>query len=501
MYHALIGHIPRSRIVYFRLCTLIILSAYPAYLIAQREQNSQEINELRKMARSSESRAEVYEAIDYYTRYFDSGGYDDRSAYQLAGLYYLTRDYSGAKKYYDTVLVNRPKKFPKAFFYGGIVCMSLQEYDQAIENFDTFRKVFRGRRDPDNLRRLARDLGSNAEWAMVRIDSVANIQIGHLGNSVNQPHIEFSPFPVDEHTLIYGSQRNDTSAGIPALRRLYTAEKKEDFWYSTGMLEGDLNSDEYHSGNAAISPDGKRMYFTRCRQNWRDETICEIFLAVKDGGTWQVLEKLPYPINDENHTTTQPAVGVNYRTGTDILYFVSDRDGGRGGLDIWYSVFDIRAGEFKEPRNAGSAINTRGDECCPFFDAKNNTLYFSSKGHPGFGGFDIFRAAGSLRRWTAAEALPQPINSSYDDTYFSTLSTGQDGFFTSNRPGAYFMENGSCCDDIFYFRYNTCIKAQVSGTVLNITNYDVYDELNEKYHLGLEYPESNVPAEGVGVQV
>jgi outer membrane protein OmpA-like peptidoglycan-associated protein len=170
-------------------------------------------------------------------------------------------------------------------------------------------------------------------------------------------------------------------------------------------------------------------------------------------------------------------------------------------MDIWYAIFDKRNNEFKEPRNAGRGVNSRLDECCPFYDVSNRSLYFSSKGQKGFGGFDVYKVTGSSRKWTEITPIPKPINSSFDETYFSTVDGGEEGFFTSNRPGSYAMENGSCCDDIFHFQYNECSRILASGTVINVTNYDIYDELNNKYNLDLEYPETNVLQGGVPVQL
>ncbi len=455
----------------------------------------------KRKAQQSEKKGRIYDAINYYTTYLESGEKDIKSAYRLANLYYVTRDYDNARRYYDSVIIENQKKFPLASYYKGIVCMNLQEYEEATDNFTTFRKLYRGKKDPGQLRRMAADNIQSCSWAIAHIDSVKNITITNLGTSVNKPHIEFSPFPLGTDTLIYGGYIEDSISNRGKTRKLYRAEKFNNKWKSTGELGGAINSREHHTGNAVISDDGKRMYFTRCRSNWKDKMICEIFLSEKINGQWMEPVKLPYPINDENYTSTQPTLGLYIRTGADILYFVSDREGTRGGLDIWYAVFDKRAGVFKEPRNAGSTINTRGDECCPFYDNSNRTMYFSSKGLEGFGGYDIYKTTGSSRKWNEIIPIPQPINTSFDDMYFSTVDGGQEGYFTSNRPGSYSMTNGSCCDDIFHYRFNECTKVYVKGNVINVTNYDIYDELNEKYGLELEYPETNVPAAEVPVQL
>lgn len=457
--------------------------------------------EYKRKAKKSLNQGSIYDAIHYYEKYFEKEVKDIRSAYELAGLYYSTRNYKNSDTYYDSVIFLSRKKYPLAHYYKGVVCMNLEEYETATESFNVFRKLYRGKRDPYDYRRIARDLIASCEWAIQNYDSIRSISIVSLGTSVNKPHIEFSPFPLNGREIIYGSYITDSTSKRKDVRKLYRAQKIENSWISEGEVEGAINNAEFHTGNAVISDDGQRMYFTRCRENWKGKMICEIYLSQFIDDQWQEPQKLPYPVNDENYTSTQPALGKYLRTGADILYFVSDRPGTKGGLDIWYSIYDKRNQEFKEPRNVGSKVNTRADECCPFYDLSNRSLYFSSKGQNGFGGFDVYQVTGSSRKWTEIIPLPKPINTSFDETYFSTIDGGEEGFFTSNRPGSYSMDNGSCCDDIFHYRYNECSKVLTQGSVINVTNFDVYNELNQKYNLDLEYPENNAPVSGIPVQL
>lgn len=455
--------------------------------------------ELKLKAKSSYRSGDVYQAIYYYHDYLQLNNKDVKSMYRLANLYYQTRDYQMASNYFDSVILHKPRKYPLSFYYKGIVLMNLEQYDKASQSFDEFRKIYRGRKDPEQFRRRAQTQKNNADWAKIHSDSVANISIVHLDSTVNQPHIEFSPFLVDENTLIYGSLRDEKNSK-GKYRKLYSATRQGNNWIYQNELDNSINQGDLHTGNAVISHDGKRMYFTRCELNWQNKLVCSVYKSELIDNLWQEPQKLPYPVNDENYTTTQPALGNNLRTGEDILYFVSDRPGGRGGLDIWFSEPDRQTGEFKEPKNLGRTINTYDDDCSPFYDVANRTLYFSSKGHSGFGGFDVFKSIGSGKQWSDVQTLPKPINSSYDDTYFTSIS-GKEGFFTSNRPGSFSLDNGSCCDDIFFYRFNECIKAGVSGKVVNSTNYDFFDDLNERYHLNIPYPEDNIPLSGVPVFV
>ncbi|MBN1116459.1 MAG: OmpA family protein [Bacteroidales bacterium] len=458
-------------------------------------------SEMKKKADKSYRIGLYYDAISYYQQYFEAGGDDVKLMYRLANLYYDMRDYSMANNYYDSVLNTKPSKFPLSAYYKADVLMNLEKYDEAINYFNEFRRIYRGKKDKDNYRRRAQVKIKNAEWASIQSDSLADVNIIHLSSSINQPHIEFSPFLLDENTMVYGSLKEDNASVTgDNFRKLYLAKGQGNEWAFQKPFDETINKGEFHVGNAVFSPDGMQMYFTRCEKNWQNKIICSIYKSEKLDGEWQEPEKLPYPVNSESYTTTQPALGNNLRKNSEILYFVSDRPGGKGGWDIWYTEPNKRTGEYREPRNLGRTINSYEDEATPFYDQATRTLYFSSKGHHGFGGFDIYKSNGSGNRWTDPTAFPKPINSPFDDNYLIT-ENGTDGYFTSNRAEALDMDNGSCCDDIFYFSYNECIKANITGKVINSTNYDFYDELNERYNLGLEYPEDNQPVGGVSVFV
>ncbi len=460
------------------------------------------IKNLRLKAIKLDQNKDVYNAIEYYARYLSYKSKDIKLTNRLADLYFITRDYSRANQYYDSVINLKSQKYPLAFYHKGIVCMNLEKYDEAIEAFTRFRKVYKKKSDKYNYRKLASVYSESSDWAKSQPSAEGTIYVKHPGEALNHTNIDFSPFPIDDHTLLFGAIKSDTSTILKPVRQIYKAEKVKGQWKTSGLLEGEINGQEFNTGNAVITEDGQRLFFTRTRKNWQNVDISEIYVSRFDGGKWQMPEKLPFPINNENFTSTQPALGKNLKTGNDILYFVSNRDGGKGGLDIWYAEFNSKTNTFREPRDLDKGVNTAGDECTPFYDISSRTLYFSSNGKKtGLGGFDIYSATGSATKWTDATPLTRPINSSYDDYYFSILKNHKEGFFSSNRPGSMSMGNGSCCDDIFVFKFNDCVRITALGTVRNSVNADFYTHLNEKFHLGIKFPENNIVLPGVPVEL
>lgn len=460
------------------------------------------IKDLRAKAIQYDRNNDIYNAIEYYSRYLSYDSSDMKLAFRLATLYFNTRNYTKANQKFETITKATPRKYPVAYYFKGLACMSLGKYDDAIESFAKFKKYYKVKKDRFNYRKLTTIYTTSSEWAKKNKDINGNIIVTHQGDVLNHSDIDFAPFPVDDKTIIYASLFSDPSKQIYPIRQIYKAEKIDGKWKNTGLLEGEINDPEFNTGNAVVSEDGKRLFFTRSRKNWLNENISEIFVSHLEADKWQMPEKLPYPVNRENYTSTQPALGKNLKNGNEILYFVSNRPGGKGGLDIWYTEYDNKTKTYKDAVDLINKVNSFGDECSPFYDISTQTLYFSSRGRKnGLGGFDIFKSTGSARKWTEAVPLPRPVNSSFDDYYYSIMKNNKEGFFSSNRPGSLALENGTCCDDIYSFEITECVLIYSVGTVRNAGNYDIYKALDEKYHLGMTYPENNSVLSDVPVEL
>lgn len=465
------------------------------------DKSDTEINALKKSAIRFDRANDIFNAIEYYRQYLSYNSKDAKLTFRLATLYYDTRDYTKAIQFCDSVIHLSQRKFALAYYYKGISCMSLKKYDEATAAFADFKKFYRSKKVRNHYKKLALIYSANSEWAKNNSNKDGKIIVTHEGEALNHADIDFAPFPVNDDAIIYSGVYNDASGQLEPIRQIYKAVRIDGKWKNTGLFDGAINDPDFNTGNAVLSDDGQTIYFTRSRKNWKNEIISEIFVSHFSDNSWQEPEKLPYPINEENFTTTQPALGRNLRTGVDILYFVSNRPGGRGGLDIWSSEYNTKTNSFKEPHNLPK-INTVGDECSPFYDMLTQTLYFSSNGmKSGLGGFDIYKTTGSAGKWTEAVPLPKPVNSSYDDYYYSVMKNNKEGFFASNRPGSLKLDNGTCCDDIYSYKIYDCIWIYSHGTVRNAADDAFYQGLNEKYHLGLVYPKNNSALSDVPVEL
>lgn len=431
--------------------------------------------EIKGTARTALRLGDTYTALFYYQEWAKLEPSNLKITNQVAELYWKTRNYIEAEKWCQKVVDENAEKYPLSLFYLGRAQMAQEKYEEAKKNFAKFKKMARDLKDPGYRKLVSNDLES-CDYAISMKDSTPVTVVEHLGNSINQAHVEFSPVPVDQNTFIYGSLRDDAvnyydvalhdSMQIP-LRKFYYAEKEGEEWVSKGEFQGPFNKDNAHVGNGALSQDGKRFYFTICQKNWQNKVICHLYYSKKEDDGWGEPISLGDEVNLPNYTSTQPAVGRESRKNAEVIYFVTDRPRSKGGWDIWYTEYYARRDKFKKPRSCGAKINSAGTESTPYYDLSTHTLYYSTDGKPGFGGLDVHKAEGEKSRWDNHENMGKNVNSSADDIDFTWNKDHKSGFFVSNRKGGVALLNETCCDDIYEFKLVEYININLMGDVLD----------------------------------
>jgi len=417
--------------------------------------------QLRNMTRNAIRLGDTHSGLLYCAELVKRTPESAKASFQMAELHRLTRNYTEAETWYAKTLKLDAERFPMAYFHLGDAQLSQEKHDAASKNFLSFKKVAKGVKD-DRYRKLVGNRLLSCSYAIAMKDSARSALVASLGKDVNGPHVEFSPIVMNDSTLIYGSLMEDEvryygletidSANIP-LRKLYMAMKRGDRWVSVGELPGPFNGMGAHIGNAALSGDGERMYFTVCQRNWQMKTICQLYYSDWKRNWWKDPVKMNDEINHNNYTTTQPTVGRESKKNREVLYFVSDRPKSKGGLDIWFTEYNKKKDTWSPPRNAGSKVNTAGTDCTPYYELSTHTLYFSSDGHPGLGGLDVFKAVGEKSKWEDPQNMRKDINSPADDLDYVPSADRKGGFLASNRKGGISLLHETCCDDLYEFRW------------------------------------------------
>lgn len=241
----------------------------------------------------------------------------------------------------------------------------------------------------------------------------------NLGDSINTKDLEYFPsLTIDGTKMIFNRRiANDED--------FYESNLINGKWTNAKPLGGKVNTN-LNEGAQNISQDGQLLIFTGCNYP-EGEGSCDLYFSVRTNNGWSEAQNLG-PVVNTDMWESSPSLSPDKRD----LYFASSRAGGFGGKDIWVT-HRLLNGKWSRPENLGEAINTNGDESCPFMHADNETLYFNSNGHPGYGMTDLFFSKKvNDSSWTVAENLGYPINTIDDQGSLIVAADGKTAYYASD---------------------------------------------------------------------
>lgn len=423
---------------------------------------------------------DYYSASIYYYNILQKESSDVEVAYKYAESCRLFNDYRNAEKWYAFVnKLAKPGKYPQALFWLALMNKSNGKYKEAKKNFTDYYET--RKKEDSYFTKKARNEIKDCDYALELISDTLPVIITHLSENVNTPYSEFGALQLGDTALYFSALRpnstEETEYLLPNfyLSEIYRSKLTIAGWAAGKEIQNKANNRVSNNANNAFSADHKRMYFTRCTAGKLSEMKCAIYLTELKDGKWMKPVKLNDKINFPGYTSTQPALQTLDNNAGEVLYFVSNRPGGIGKSDIWYSL--IKDGNYNDPANLGSIVNTPGDEISPYYYNDKKTLYFSSDWHSGLGGYDIFKSTGSFNEWTKPENMGYPINTSFNDMYFTINENDTDGYFTSNRPGSFFIKGETCCNDIWSYEWTKAkTKTKKKDTVALIKDTVNYEK-------------------------
>jgi tetratricopeptide (TPR) repeat protein len=358
-------------------------------------------------------------------------------SFRLGQTYQQMLNYSEARKWY-TLAMNVGYKNPELLLYLGEMCLGLEDFDLAIEYANRYLEKV-----PDDL--FGRKLLESAKF------SKENYYKQTLFDVVNERGLNTTgqewgiSFFKDDKILFSStyteSGRLDARTGT-GFSNIYESRlnRVEGIWETPKPAQGDINT-IFYEGFISYDAQNSIGYFMNCGGLKGTRETCDIYTSKYNPEQNRWATPAIFPINSERYNFGYPSISEDGLT----LYFASDMPGGFGGYDLYQIAKDPLSGEWGKPQNLGPIMNTSLNDAYPFI--AGNILYFSSYGHPGFGGFDIFYSEidenGSFSK---PVNMGSPINSSADDFGFIIDNEYASGFFTSNRPG------GVGNDDIYSFR-------------------------------------------------
>ena len=308
---------------------------------------------------------------------------------------------------------------PKLYYILGITQMEQKKFPESNASFNTFIE-----KSPDekyaSLRKKANMHIESVQFKAENNNRSVPFDPKPLGPGINTELLEYLPsLTADEETMVI--TRNDGYQ-----EDFYVSEKIDGEWTTAFPLKS-INRPNTNEGAQTISQDGKLLFYTVC-DGRNDFGGCDLYFAEVVNGRWAKAKNMGPTINGPGWDT-QPSISADKKN----LYYTSKRKGAVGGSDIWMST-RLEDGTWAKPENLGEIINTPGDEASPFIHPDNNTLYFMSDGHTGFGGDDLFysrrQADGS---WGTPKNMGYPINTDGDEGSMVVSVNGETAYFATNR--------------------------------------------------------------------
>jgi peptidoglycan-associated lipoprotein len=366
----------------------------------------------------------------------------------VAECYRLINDPKNAEIWYKKAVKTSFSK-PETQYWYAVSLKKNGKYQIAIDEFKKYKQLVPA--DPRADQEI-RACELSADWLRnpeaYKVDEMKDI---------NSRDDDFSPaYGRDDFGIIYFTSSRDDARGNKthgATGQNFTdifesRIDKKNKWSMPVAVEA-LNS-EFEDGTPNLSSDYKEIYYTRCEEGKREKKGCAIMYSVKKGDTWTDPKNLG--IMPDSIVAAHPAISPDGLT----LYFVSDIKGGFGGKDIYLVTHEKPGSPWSKPRNAGPDINTSEDDLFPYV-RNDGTLYFSSDGHIGMGGLDIFKAKPQPDGSWLVQNIKPPINSFADDFGIVFQNGTEAGIFSSTR-------KGRSNDDLYSFEMPP-LKYNVTGLV------------------------------------
>lgn len=452
----------------FLLITITILGSFS--LIAQ--------NNDTKKADKHFARFQFVEAAEEYAELVEDGKGGPYVYAQLAESYYNIFNTVEAERWYAKALETSSEDAEMIYKYSQMLKANgkYEESNTQLAKFASMR--------PSDDRAMA--YKANPDYLPKILEKGKKFNVQNMG--FNSQYSDFGG-TLQGDKLYITSARNSSRKTYgwneqPFLD-IYALTKNADGSYQPAQLAGNKINTKYHEGLVSFSPDGNTMYFSResfFEKEYEKDSITKnrysllhLFKATKSGDDWDNVEG--FSLNSENYSVKNPSVSPDGKT----LYFASDMPNGYGNFDIYKAAINAD-GSLGEPVNLGQKVNTEGQEMFPYISS-DGTLYFSSNGHLGLGGLDVFHTKEIDGKMAPIRNVGIPINSNADDFAFRIDEESGEGFVSSNREG------GIGSDDIYAIKKlqplcDVLITATVTddktGNPINAAMVSLYDAEGNK---------------------
>lgn len=408
---------------------------------------------------------------DARTKYLKAIKYNDKNAalnYKIGICYLYADDKFQAIKYLKKAFELKPDVTEDIHYQLARAYHMSMDFDNAIKEYQKFKTTVK----PKKLEKMNVDLEklmNDCETGKSLVGNPVRVVVQGLGKSVNSEFDDYRAVVDPKEESMYFTSRRPTNKGAKRFfgdkkffENSLLSKKKGKDWGNAIQLDQTFNSSS-NDAILAMSPDGKRLYVYKGKKGNGD-----IYYSEFKDGKWKGLKSFSV-INRGDSRETSMSITQDGKK----IYFVSDREKGSvaeaGSKDIWVVEMDAK-GKWSKPRNLGTTVNTKDNEEAVCISADGKTIYFSSKGHAGMGGYDIFSSTLSDNgKWSKPVNMGYPINSPDDDLFFNMMQNGKSAYLTSIR------EQGIGEKDIYKVIFLGAEKELTNSFITTPLAYELYD--------------------------
>ena len=349
-------------------------------------------------------------------------------AHLRLGTNYLSLgDFANAQGYLESAVAIIPNDPKTVGAYLALADIYFKEgsYEQSLACINKLRSF----NPPPRIAQRVLKLEANVNFALEQLENPLPFDTRPLPENINEYDLQYFPvLTADQKTMIF-TRRESRDPQFD--EDMVVSERKEDGSWSTPESISDNINTKFNEGTCTISANGRTIIFTSCSGR-TSMGSCDLYISYKLGDEWNDPENMGTMINSRSWES-QPSLSAD----GNILYFVSDRSGGFGKRDIWMSQW--KDGAWTKAVNLGATINTAEEEVSPYIHVNGQTLYFSSQGFTGMGGYDIFYSELQNGKWGAPKNLGYPINTADDQVSLFITADGETGYYSYEQktPGSY----------------------------------------------------------------
>jgi len=413
------------------------------------EKPTRVVRYLRKQIVKFYEQENIAKVIEY------SGYLTNKQGFTPEFYYYLGNSYLKAREF--LLAEANLKQVPKSDKHYALALLQLAEIQKTFGKYSEAKKYLEqiGNSKSDSVLLPFRDRELDGLPFTIQLAKEPATAILYKATQINHPYSDLAASLIDSTHLLYTYVVEDSAVSEEQGKRVFSntrlseAVLVNDEWADTKDLDG-FQSDFNRYVNGNFDSETNTLFLTRVAEGNKGQKFT-LYTSKLEGQKFRKPIKMSAEFNPSNTQNQHPHISIVKLRGvkTKVLFFTSNRKGGYGGKDIWYALFNEKNKKWQSPVNAGSYINTAGNEITPSFDSTLEILYFSSDYHIGLGGYDVFQVKWEETGFYPSKNMGVPINSGYDDNYFTRIPGTREGFLSSNRPDA--GTKNTCCDDIFQF--------------------------------------------------